>query len=232
MRKFGIPIIILILLAVGQALTGCATAHRKINVSAPEQSTFVLNPGAGDAYLFDVKINDHGRKRSTRLDVYVKPDTMAMFARAYLGKGALKALITKDQSLVYFPTENEYFRGQLSDFVDKDCIRNMELERILIDLFFQRPVEFDFDSTNFYVVIEHESRELCRYKLVSKMCEKSLEVEYELRDGRYVPVFLGFAANDGSIRIDAKRRTQSLNIDIPQEKFSLSIPVDAAAIEP
>ncbi len=232
MKKLGAPIIVLMILAVSHIVTGCSPAHRKIKVSAPEQSAFVLNPGAGDAYLFDVKINDHGRKRSTRLDIYVKPDTLAMFARVYLGKGALKALITKGRSLVYFPTENEYFSGQLGDLVDNKCIRNMEFERILINLFFNRPVQFDFDSTNFYVVVEHESRESCRYKLVSRMCEKSLEVEYELRDNRYIPVFLGFDADGGSIKIDAKRRKQSLNIDIPQEKFSLSIPGDAAAIEP
>lgn len=212
-------------------LMGCSPAQRKRNISTPEESSFIHETGRGDAYLYDVKINRDGRKRSTRLDVYIKPDTLALFARAYLGKGALKALIVRDNSLVYFPTENEYFRGRLSDLTDRNCDRNVEFERVLVDLFHNRPVEFGHDSTNYYVVILHESKELCRYRLVSVMCGNSLEIEYELREGRYIPVFLGFNNDNGSLTIEAKKRGQSLNIDIPSEKFSLSIPGDASALE-
>jgi len=211
---------------------GCTPAHRKVSISAPERATLALEPGAGDAYLFDVKIDRDGRKRSTRLDMYVNADSLALFARTYLGKGALKAVVTRENSLVYFPTENEYYRGRMGDLVDHNCIRSMEFERILIDLFFERPVQFEFDSSNYYVVVMHESKESCRYKLVSVMCKKSLEIEYELRDGRYIPVYLGFTDEDASLSIEAKKRNQSLNIQIPEEKFSLSIPGDAVPIEP
>jgi len=213
-------------------LFSCSPAHRKKSISAPEQSSFKPNPGYGDAYLYDVKINRDGRKRSTRLDVYIRPDTLALFVRAYLGKGALKAVITEDNSSVYFPTENEYFRGRLGDLSEGRCDDGLEFESILIDLFYERPVDFKHDSANYYIVILNESRESCRYKLVSIMCGRALEVEYEFRDGRYIPVFLGFANDDGSLSIEARRRNQRLNTEIPAEKFSLSIPGDATALEP
>lgn len=230
MPKIFVAVVVLTVLCLW--IIGCSPAHRKKNVSAPEQSSFVYTPGSGDAYLYDVKINLDGRKRSTRLDVYIKDDTLALFARAYLGKGALKAIITKDNSLVYFPTENEYFAGKLSELADGGCDRHMEIERILIDLFHKRPVDFIYDSTDYYVVILHESKESCRYKLVSVVCKKSMEIDYEYRDGRYIPVFLGFSQADGSLSIEARRRSQSLNINIPAEKFSLPIPGDASALEP
>lgn len=227
-----IPIAAIIVLVCCLWLASCTPANRKRNVTAPERTSFQFSPGSGDAYLYDVKINRDGRKRSTRLDVYVKADSLALFARAYLGKGALKALITDDNALVYFPAANEYYGGRLGKLTDRDCDSNIEFERILIELFRERPVEFKHDSANYYVVILHESRESCRYRLVSVMCRKSLEIEYEYHDGRYIPTFLGFSDDDGSLSIEAKRRKQSLNINIPEEKFFLAIPGDAAVLEP
>ena len=225
MLSFGVVIVII-------AIIGCSPANRKKSVSIREESVLSLAPGSGDAYLFDVKINQDGRKRSTRLDVYYRPDTLAIFARAYLGKGVMKVVLAGDTGQVYFPTENEYYNGPLFDLLVDECYKSMRFERILYNLFSRLPVEIDDDSVGYYVVVLKESKDLCHYRLESRICDKFLEIEYDFEKGRYVPNAIEYSNDNGTLKLSAKRRSISLNIKIPSEKMSISIPPDAIRIQP
>lgn len=223
---------VLLIIILFSTIIGCSPATRKKNVSAREETGVMLTPGSGDAYLFDIKINQDGRKRSSRLDVYFKPDTLAIFARAYLGKGVMKSALIGDSALVYFPTENEYYNGSLYDLLDEECYQSMRFERILQNLFLKLPVEIEDNSVGYYVVILQESKSICRYRLESRMCEKYLEIEYDFKDDRYIPYKIEYSNDDESLKLSAKRRSYSLNIKIPPEKMSIDIPPDAAQIIP
>ncbi|UCD18206.1 MAG: hypothetical protein JSV44_04650, partial [Candidatus Zixiibacteriota bacterium] len=66
-------------------LFGCTLATKKKTGISPPVTEAVLVEGKGDAFLFDVKISARGKKNSVRLDVYRSGDSIALFARGYLG---------------------------------------------------------------------------------------------------------------------------------------------------
>ena len=105
---------------------GCTFANRskwKNERIAAEQKTErpALTEGRGDAYLFDLKIYNKGRKNSVRLDIYRNEDSLALYARGYLGKGVLKGLINQDSILTFFPTENQFYAGEINRLLSGNC---------------------------------------------------------------------------------------------------------------
>ena len=214
-------------------IAGCTTADRsKIRVGRETGEIAELQPGKGDAYLFDVKIYREGKKKSTRLDVYRNADSMSFYARAYLGKGVMKALLTRDSALVYFPTENQYYAGPLNALVTNGCADRFAFERLILDMFRILPVQIDYATDDFYVNVVHEGPNERIYRLVSTACNDAILLEYRRTDGRDVPYLIEYAKDDDSFRFEAKRRTVRLNVDIPPDKFAIAVPETAVRIEP
>lgn len=211
---------------------GCSLASRQKIGRAAELKQIELAPGKGDAYLFDLKIYREGKKNSVRLDVYRTRDTISIFARGYLGKGVLKGLITSDFIKVYFPTENEYYSGKIIDIISGKCVESFPFEKMIIDLFLKTPPELDEVYGNFYINIQKETGKERKYKLSSKKCNESIEIEYDLKENRFIPKAFSFNSEDNTFRFKASRRKKKLNIQIPGEKFKLDIPESAIRIIP
>lgn len=191
-----------------------------------------LPAGKGDAYLFDIKIFQKGKKNSVRLDLYRSGDSLALFARGYLGKGVLKGIIFPESILVYFPTENEYYSGNMVDIINGQCAESFPFEKIIVDLFMKTPPEIEEVYGNFYVNIRKETSIKREYELSSRKCPESIEIEYDLKEERFIPSKAEYKSDDGSFKLKMSRRKQRLNIEIPGEKFSLDIPATAVRIQP
>ncbi|UCD18393.1 MAG: hypothetical protein JSV44_05655 [Candidatus Zixiibacteriota bacterium] len=221
------------ILLIAAVFTGCSPADRSKVRGGKEDATAIhLEPGKGDAYLFDVKIYREGRKKSTRLDVYRTNDSISYFARAYLGKGVMKGLVMRDSILVYFPTEKQYYSGRFSELINNGCAGRFNFEGLILDLFQITPVEITYATDNFYVNVVKESRDFCHYRLISTACDDAIELQYDLKDGRYIPYEVIYARNDGSFRFRAVRRTVRLNVKIPPEKYDIPIPLSSERIVP
>ena len=215
----------------------CTLANRskwKNNRVAEEQSAerLSLPAGKGDAYLFDLKITNQGRKNSVRLDLYWNEDSLGLYARGYLGKGVLKGLVTADSVLVFFPTNNEFYTGQLSGFITEDCFENLSFEKIIIDLFGNTPDKIDYPFGEAYLTILEEKPGGRKYRLVAKNCDEYFEIEYDRKKGRFIIDQLSYNKEDGSFKLEAKRRKYRLNIGLPPEKFQVEIPQTATRIYP
>lgn len=228
MKSKYIAVSIIVLLFVLN-ISGCTPANRKRGWKKTTAETAKYEPGRGDAFLFDVKIYRDKRKNSVRLDVYRAGDTLAVFARGYLGKGVLKGLITHDSVLIYFPTEKEYYSGRLSDLVGDNC-RELPLEFLLVKLFEKRPVELETKFPRFYITVLDEEGPEQKYRIVAKGCAENIEISYDYKKNRFVPENIDYTNEDGSFRFRAKRRKVRLDISIPAEKFSLEIPPTAQRI--
>jgi hypothetical protein len=213
-------------------LFGCTLATKKRPGISPPMTEAVFVEGKGDAFLFDVKIHTEGKKNSVRLDVYRSGDTVALFARGYLGKGVLKGLILRDSIAVYFPTEKEFYTGPILDLVDKACSDSLPFESLIIALLKRTPAEIDHSLSHFYVTVLEEKRNKRRYRLMSKKCREAIELEYNWKDNRFVLDRMEFSKADNSFRFKADRRRARINIEIPGDKFLLSIPETAARILP
>jgi len=221
--------VLLVVLVIG----GCTVADRSKIRSGREEGTLAkFEAGRGDAYLFDVKIYREGKKKSTRLDVYRTEDSMSFYARAYLGKGVMKALLVRDSAVVYFPTEKQYYAGPLNALITNGCAERFAFEHLILDLFRILPIQIDYATDDFYVNIVREGPQECIYRLVSTACDDAITLEYRRKDGRYIPWLIEYAKNDDSFRLEAKRRTVRLNVDIPPDKFEIPIPATAERMEP
>ena len=211
-------------------LGGCNLASRKSPALSPLESEFNYSEGKGDAFLYDVKIYREGKKNSVRLDIYRKNDSLALFARGYLGKGVLKGLVVSDSVVIYFPTENEYFSGRLNELIYKSCAEQGDLEQILIDLFVRRPVDLEYSTSDFYVTILGDEGEEQQFRLESKNCAESARLEYDYRDNRFILEKIDFSNRDETFRLTAQRRKFKLDANIPTDKFFIPIPPEAVRI--
>jgi len=213
-------------------LGGCSMANRKNVGGEPIEAELNLAKGKGDAFLYDAKIYRDGRKNSVRLDVYLYGDSLSVFARGYLGKGVLKGLIRGDSVIAYFPTENQYFAGKLTDILKGSCVEKTPLEKLLVDLFIKTPVKTEYLRDDFYLTIVKESRDELQYRLTASGCPEHIDLQYELRDRRYLLEKVEYISPDESFQFRAERRRQKLDVDIPIEKKAVVIPDSATRIYP
>lgn len=234
MRKSGRFLFLSFILCL---MLGCAVANRgkwKTEKIASEQKSErqALTEGRGDAYLFDLKIYNKGRKNSVRLDLYRNEDSLALYARGYLGKGVLKGLISQDSILTFFPTENQFYSGEMGRLLSGNCFENIPFERMLIDFFKITPDKIDYSFGKAYLSILEEKPGFRKYRLVAQNCSEYIELEYDWKKGQFVLKQLKYSKEDGQFRLDAKRRKFKLNIKLPAEKFQISIPSTASRIYP
>jgi len=228
--KSKISLFFIITLAGIFGLSGCTLADRPTAEERHPRVKVGVMPGKGDAFLYDIMAERNGKKNSARLDVYRQGDSLGLFARGYLGKGVLKGLIIPNSITIYFPTENEFYRGSIADLLKSNCPDSAIFEKYLIELFAKIPSEIEHSFSDFYLTILKETGHSRDYRLESKNCEESIELKYELREGRFVLEKLDYQTPDNSFRFRATRRQHRLNIVLPADKFSVPIPESATRI--
>ena len=234
MRKIFLFLFIAFMLS---QIIGCTFANRskwKANKIANEQQSerAELSEGRGDAYLFDLKINNKGKKNSVRLDIYRKGDSLAIFARGYLGKGVLKAVVNYDSILTFFPTEDQYYSGKLQTLLSGNCFKDIPLEKMFVDFFRKTPDKIDYSFGGAYLSISDEKPRFRRYSLVAQDCSEFIELDYDWNNGQFLLDKFRYSSEDGHFRLDAERRKFKLDIKLPDGKYKISIPPTASRIYP
>ncbi len=229
--RSGVSNLILLTLILS-LISGCGLANRKEGGSTAPETRETLKEGKGDAYTFKVRIFRDGKKNTVLFDLYYNRDSLAVFAKGYLGKGVLKGLIAGDSVLAYFPTENEYYHGKIDRLVGKECFGRLQFERLILKLFVKLPTQLEIPLDGYYLKIEDNSSGRKKYRLISSKCRDNLYLEYDVEEDRYIPEKIEYERDDGSLKVIAERTRRKLNVDIPAEKFRISIPGDAAQIVP
>ena len=183
-----------------------------------------------EAYLFDAKIRRDGKPTSFRLHLYQTDTVVAMGGRGYLGKGALKGLLTADSIEVYFPTRNEYLHESVRDLLfTSDCTHTMpqlDFPSLLRSL----PKEQDF-GTGLNVHRDNSDREHPRFTLTWTDCAWQLELEYDHRKTGWRLSEVRF--EDGEkVSFTAKRRAHKASTKVDRKKFDLGAGPGATRITP
>ncbi|SYZ74088.1 exported hypothetical protein [Candidatus Zixiibacteriota bacterium] len=210
-------------------LTGCASTPQKGSLG--EETRVRGSDRQGNAFLFDIKVTRNGKMNSARLDIYQNGDSLSLFARGYLGKGALKGLLTPDSIIVYFPLTGEYYTGKLADLVSDSCRMGQNLEHLLASLFNYLPDSVELPSDISLQTLKDEKKSK-QYHLESGGCRATMDLRYDYRDNRFLPESINFGLVDGSFHFAGERRNFRLNIHIPEDKFEIYIPETAARIYP
>jgi len=195
-----------------------------------EETVTKLTEGKGDAYQFDCKMYRKGKKNTVRLEIFRSGDMLSIFARGYLGKGVMKAIINPDSILVYFPTSNEYYSGKLEDLIGGKCAGSMIYEEVLIKLFMMTPPELEKSYEGFYVNVVKQNKKRQEFQLNSKVCEESIELGYRLYGRRFILDDIEYENEVGTFKFIASNRKARLDIDIPESKLDLKIPENSIRI--
>jgi hypothetical protein len=212
-------------------LSGCVSTKREV-ISAEKESTDIRQHLRGDAYLFDTKIIRNSKKNSVRLDVYLRNDSISVFARGYLGKGVLKGIISADSATVYFPTMKEFFSGPLNELLKDECHQIRPMESDLIRIFKHIPVKYPEINNNYKISTIEDSDKEKKYILNSLSCSNSIIVDYKFKKDSFVLSGFNYKNSDGTLEIISTLRKYRGNVKISSKKFNLNIPKSAVRVYP
>lgn len=188
-----------------------------------------------EAYLFDVAIKRHGKATSLRLDVFDADSVIALGGRAYLGKGALRARLTKDSLIAFFPTSNEFLREDFSSFSISGENRS-DFSKLGLLKLLKQPPDTGTMNDSMRVEFTQVSSSDTRWTVHSTTYDSAalprwrLELTYALTDGyarlRY------FSYTDINMTITANRREYRTRARVPADRFRVTIPPSAVRVSP
>lgn len=183
-----------------------------------------------EAYLFDAKIRKDGKPTSLRLELFQTDSLVALSARGYLGKGALKGRLTSDSLEAFFPTRNEYLYESVRDLLFRSscthAIDPLDFPGLLRNL----PDLMDLGS-GLMVQRDDSKRKHPKFTLTWPECAWRLELTYDKRitGWRLSKLILD---NGDDISFTAKRRSYKASARVNRNKFELPIGPDAIRITP
>ena len=188
-----------------------------------------------EAYLFDVVIKRNGKATSLRLDVIDSDSVIALGGRAYLGKGALRARMTRDSLIAYFPTSDEFLREDFASFSISGEGRS-DFSRLGLLKLLKQPPDTGTIDDSMRVEFTQVSSSDTRWTVHSTTFDSAalprwrLELTYALTDGH--PRLRHFSYADNSVTITANRREYRSRARVPADRFRVTIPPSAVRVSP
>jgi len=221
----GVCVVVAALLLMGSCGPG-----RIIRPASEERVAIVQEKIEVEAYLFDAKLRRQGKPTSFRLEIFQTDSVIALGGRAYLGRGALKGLLTTDSLEVYFPSSNEYLYESLRDlFATAECT-NTAPKFSLLHLFTSLPDSLA-EMEEMSIASDYTDRKRPEFVISLPDCPWVIELSYDRREtGWRIRDFEFDNGND--ITLKAKRRTYKRKAQVPYSKFQLVLPDGATRITP
>jgi hypothetical protein len=201
------------------------------------------------AYLIDLRVNNAGEKFSVMTELVFSGDSVGLYGRGYLGRGAFKGNIIGDTVRLYFAAEDEYFMTTLTHLDSAgDCARGGEaLLSALSFLSGRKSGRVGRDSLQiagswatyragrFSGRLRLNKQGVPRSEvLVDALCHDSMTITYGLFNDKF-PYYqpFEFEYRNGRDDFQAKgfMREQKYNAAIPAKKLQITIPSTARRLE-
>jgi hypothetical protein len=228
-----------LILVITFVLTSCTVVrHPRVvtDEKKPKQGKVLA-----DAYLFDAKIHRHGKPTTLRLELYAVADTVYIFGRAYLGKGALHARMTADSLVAIFPTEKEYLSGKVTEVISSGECEDRIVKGLNLAHLLATPPD---DHSRLIEILSNSRKPDSRpnpkakgksrkkiYGLNDSSCKWTLQLDYDTRSGRQRLVHILFDDGDGT-RINASLREFKDHSRVPKARVTLAIPSGYTRLSP
>jgi len=201
------------------------------------------------AYLIDLRVDDNGEKYTVKTEVYFSGDSVGIYGRGYLGKGAFKGNIIDDSVTVYFPSQNEFFASRVEEFGrDSDCPDRGEALISALSMLSGHDAIAKSDD------IVAQSRRDIRYRtgrfartvrlngdgfpesgiLIDSACGDSVDIKYSYQSRQfpfYQPMEMKYSSRIHNFRANGYIREQKYNVPLSEAKFTVTIPPSAARLE-
>jgi len=202
------------------------------------------------AFLIDLRVNNSGERYSVTTELYFSGDSVGLYGRGYLGKGAFKGRIIEDVATIYFSSSNEYYSSPLSDAggIETGCATPGEALLSVLALLagkgaipdgggivYPSRQELRFMSGRFERTVRINDKGFPESeKFIDAACGDSIVINYYMHS-REFPFYHVTDMLYYSTRYDFRARgfirEQKYNIDIPGRKFTIDMPPDAVRLE-
>lgn len=201
------------------------------------------------AYLIDLRLDDDGKKFTVKTELYFSGDSVGLYGRGFLGRGAFKGNIIDNVMTIYFNRQDEYFSAPLAEIDSGQvCARPGEVLLTVLSLISGRQLpgtenkfafpsdhEITFSSGRFQRTVElRKSGFPESEKLIDPNCGDSIVFKYE-GDSRQFPFYrvenMLYYNEKYNFRARGFVREQKYNIAVRPKKFSVDIPPSATRLE-
>jgi hypothetical protein len=200
--------------------------------------------------LIDLRIDNSGEKYSMTTELYFTGDSVGLYGRGYLGKGAFKGQIIQDMAMVYFSSSNEYYTSSLSapEARGAECAAPGEVLLSVLSLLggkigipesegaiYPSRRQLRFKTGRFDRTVRINDKGFPESeKFIDAACGDSIVINYYMHSREFpfyqVTDLLYYSARY-EFRARGFIREQKYNIDIPERKFMVDIPPDAERLE-
>ncbi len=204
------------------------------------------------ACLMDLKLKGKGANFSGTVEFFYKhPDTFSFCPRTFFGTGTFKVRGEDDSLTIYFPKQNEFYRGSFSDF-EKTELWNWKLPLdILLDLIVGRDELTEEDARyagnkkDLFLYKFEDDNWIKEYWIDSRRCRLAKSQWRQKRGEEFYQIeYRSFAAHEQvevPKVINIKSRTKDsarikflerkFNPFLPEKKFQLQVPHDAVRVD-
>ena len=203
------------------------------------------------ACIMNLKLKGEKIKFSSTVEFFYKsPDIFSFYPRSFWGANIFKAKGEDDSLTLYFPNENEYYKGSFSEF-EKSALwgLNIDLKTLLkiitgeIGLSEEDMLYMGQDKNNFIYKFEDE-RWIKQYRIDFKRCrltksewiDKKRGKVYQIEYKKFVTFQKVELAKIIQIKSSAKESAKikfierKFNLSIPEKKFQLKISPNAKRV--
>jgi hypothetical protein len=227
---------LLLLIGIGLLITNCAPKPKiLLQDRTPENVLHCVQKNkvafTSQACLLELQLKGKEAKFSGEVEIfYQAPDSFAFSPRSFLGADIFKAVGADDTLTIYFPRENQYFSGKISD-----------LEKGLLE----SEVQFIGKMENYFVYRYEDENWIKEYHVDAGRCRlvktslmqksggDSYQVEYKSytkHDTYEIPNMVKIvSSNRESVLI--KYQERKFNLSIPASKLKLQIPADSKRVD-
>ena len=204
------------------------------------------------ACLMNLKLKGKEAKFSGTVEFFYKhPDTFSLYSRTFFGMGGFKAKGEDDSLTIYFPKQNEFYRGSFSEF-EKTGLWGWEISLdVLLDMILgkggliEEDARYVGNTEELFLYKVEEGNWVKEYWIDSRRCRliksqwvqksdgASYQIEYKnftKHDQKEIPKVINIKSQTkDSARIKFLER--KFDFPIPEKKFELRIPPDAVRVD-
>jgi hypothetical protein len=257
LRPRSLPLVLPVLIGVGLLISNCAPKSKLLPQDrTPENVLRCALKNRIDftsqACLLDLQLKGKEAKFSGEVEIfYQAPDSFAFSPRTFLGADIFKAVGADDTLTIYFPRENQYFSGKISDLENTRLwswsIPFLTLLELILGKEGGMEPEAEFvgkTDKNFVYRYEDENwvkeyqvnAERCRLvetSLTPRSDGESYRIEYKSYSGydNYeIPKIMKVVSSSGE-NVLIKYEERKFDLSIPAAKLRLQIPADSKKVD-
>ncbi|MFH1336130.1 MAG: DUF4292 domain-containing protein [Candidatus Zixiibacteriota bacterium] len=251
------PAALLLLIWIGLLITNCAPKPKILPQDrTPENVLRCVQKNriefTSQACLLNLRLKGKEAKFSGEVEIfYQAPDSFAFYPRSFLGADIFKAVGAADTLTVYFPGENQYFSGEISDLENTRLWSWNIPFQMLLNLILRKEglmepeVQFAGKTEKYFVYryededwikeyhVDAERCRLVKTSLTQKSGGDNYQIEYKSYtkyDSYEVPRVVKIISS-GQENALIKYEERKFNLSIPATKLRLQIPADSKRVD-